>query len=243
MKRLVLHIFYCIRILLKKAKMLLAFNKKPKEKQKTYLDYLDKTYLEELNYKIWSTKGARFNANKRLLKVSRLSNLCTSLFSVYLIAVGLLSVYNIHNSRFLDDNTLAYSITCLSILLLVFTQTENHKDYNKKAKEFHDCALALSSLYNRLRIFKTLNNNDSIDEKRKFAEELSEKYEQILQKHENHDSIDHSMFKTYYAKYHKLRWYNVWHIRIQYYFKTSFIYHLLIIAPPIIIVMLLIGKL
>lgn len=34
------------------------------KKKKTYLDYLDKTFLEELNYKIWSTKGARFHANK-----------------------------------------------------------------------------------------------------------------------------------------------------------------------------------
>jgi hypothetical protein len=36
--------------------------------QKTYKDYLDKTFLEELNYKIWSTKGSRFNASTRLTK-------------------------------------------------------------------------------------------------------------------------------------------------------------------------------
>ena len=42
---------------------------------KNYKDYLDKTFLEELNYKIWTTKGSRFNANKRLLRVSKLSNL------------------------------------------------------------------------------------------------------------------------------------------------------------------------
>jgi hypothetical protein len=206
------------------------------ERSKTYLDYLDKTYLEELNYKIWSTKGSRFNANKRLLMVSRLSNLCTSLFSVYLIAVGLLSVYNVYNSNTIDDNILAYSITCLSILLLVFTQTENSKDYNKKAGEFHNCALALSKLYNQLRIFKTLTIEPSSEEKLKFAEKISEKYESILEKHENHDPIDHEMFKTFKAKYHKLEWYNVMAIRLMYYIKTAFIFHLLIIAPPIIII-------
>ncbi|GAB2612123.1 hypothetical protein GCM10026987_07210 [Belliella aquatica] len=142
------------------------------EKTKSYLDYLDKTYLEELNYKIWSTKGARFHASQRLLKISQLSNLCTSLFSVYLIALGLLSVYNVYNSTFISTNTLAYSTTCLSILLLVFTQTENSKDYNKKANEFHKCALELSKLYNSLRIFKTLNENLTLENKRIFAEKI-----------------------------------------------------------------------
>lgn len=90
------------------------------EKKKSYKDYLDKTFIEELNYKIWSTKGSRFNANKRLLKIANLSNLCTSMLSVYLITVGLLSVYNIYSTENIDENLIAYSITCLSILLLVF---------------------------------------------------------------------------------------------------------------------------
>lgn len=206
---------------------------------KSHLDYLEKTYLEELNYKIWSTKGSRFNANKRLIKISRLSNLCTSLFSVYLIAIGLLAVYNVNHSNLFNDNTLAYSITCLSILLLVFTQTENSKDYNKKASEFHNCALELSELYNHLRIFKTLNGTPSNEEKRKFAEDISEKYKRILQKHENHDSIDLEMFKAKKSKYHKLNWWQVWVITLTSYFKTIFIYHLLIIAPPILIILLI----
>ena len=54
-------------------------------------DYLEKTFLEELNYKIGSTEGSRFNANKRLLEISRISNLCNSILSVYIIALGALS--------------------------------------------------------------------------------------------------------------------------------------------------------
>ena len=157
---------------------------------------------------------------------------------MYLIAVGLLSVYNVYNSNIQNSNILAYSITCLSILLLVFTQTENSKDYNKKAKEFHNCALELSELYNQLRIFKTLTESPSIEDKKMFAKEISEKYEQILQKHENHDPIDHEMFKTYKAKYHQLKWYDVLKIRINYYLKTTFVYHFLIILPPILVVLL-----
>ncbi|PSK98314.1 SLATT domain-containing protein [Cecembia rubra] len=212
------------------------------EKAKSYLDYLDKTYLEELNYKIWSTKGARFNASHRLLKISQLSNLCTSLFSVYLIAVGLLSVYNIYNSSFISGNILAYSTTCLSILLLVFTQTENSKDYSKKANEFHNCALELSELYNRLRIFKTLNENNTLENKRIFAEEISEEYGRILQRHENHDPIDHEIFKAKKAKYHQLKWTNITTIKLKYYFETKFIFRALIGFPPLIIVLIVGGS-
>ncbi len=206
---------------------------------KSHKDYLDKTFLEELNYKIWSTKGSRFNANKRLLQISRLSNVCNSVLSVYLIAIGLLSVYNIYNEKLYNENLIAYSITCLSILLLVFGQIENAKDYNSKAIEYHNCGLELSNLYNELRIFKTLEENQSISNKKEFAKKTSDNYQRILEKHQNHEPIDIDLFKSKTAKYHKLSWTDVQKIRIEYYFKTIFLYHALIIIPPIIIFILI----
>jgi hypothetical protein len=212
------------------------------EKKKSYKDYLDKTFLEELNYKIWSTKASRFNANKRLLKIADLSNLCTSMLSVYLIAVGLLSVYNIYSPNDIDENLIAYSITCLSILLLVFGQIENAKDFSTKANRFHNCGLELSSLYNELRIFKTLTEKPKIKEKKDFAEKISGKYERILERHENHHPIDHEMFRASKAEYHELGKIDVLKIKANYYLKTSLIYHILIIIPPIVIIGLLIKN-
>lgn len=209
------------------------------EKKKSFKDYLDKTFLEELNYKVWSTKGSRFNANKRLLRIADLSNLCQSMLSVYLIAVGLLSVYNIYTLNSIDENLIAYSITCLSILLLVFGQIENAKDFSTKSKQFHNCGLELSNLYNDLRIFKTLTDKPSLKERREFAEKISGKYERILERHENHHPIDHNMFKASKAEYHELNKFEVFKIKADYYLKTGAIYHILIIIPPIIIIGLL----
>ena len=206
---------------------------------KSHKDYLDKTFLEELNYKIWSTKGSRFNANKRLLQISRLSNLCNSILSVYLIAIGLFSVYNIDNEKIYNENLIAYSITCLSILLLVFGQIENAKEYTSKAKEYHNCGLELSSLYNELRIFKTLKENPTLEDKLKFAQKISNDYQRILEKHENHEPIDNELFKSKTAKYHNLNWLEVGKIKVEYYFKTEFIYHVLIISPIVIITILI----
>lgn len=210
-------------------------------KQKNYLDYLDKTFLEELNYKVWSTKGSRFNASTRLTKIARWSNFSLTMLSVYLASVGLLSVYNINiSSNKLDENLIAYSITCLSILTLVLGQIENAKDYTMKAKEFHNCGLELSKIYNDLRIYKTLTENQSIIEKEKFAKKISEEYQRILEKHDNHQQIDNDKFKTTKAKYHQMDKWDVFVINSKYYSRTIFIYHILIFLPPIIIITLLI---
>ena len=207
-------------------------------KEKRYLDYLEKTFLEELNYKIWSTKGSRFNASIRLLNTAKLSNICSSLLSVYLIAVGLLSVYNLYNDKFASNDLIAYMITCLSILLLVFTQVENSKSYELRAKEFHDCGLQLSRIYNELRIFKTLRKQPTPQECEEFGKEISEKYENVLAKSENHLPMDHELFKTYKANYHELSLWNVCLIRFMYFMKTSFFYYSLILLPPLIMILI-----
>lgn len=205
---------------------------------KNYNDYLNKTFLEELNYKIWSTKGIRFSASTRLTQTSRLSNLAINLLSVYLTAVGLLGVYNLHFNE-LNENLIAYAITSLSIVALVFGQIENAKDFSLKSKEFHNCGLELSDIYNELRIYKTLTENQSIQDKNNFASIIAHKYQQILAQHENHLNIDNKLFKTKTAKYHLLSKYDVFLINAEYYFRITFLYHLLIFSPPIIIVFLL----
>ncbi|KAA1246350.1 SLATT domain-containing protein [Aquimarina sp. RZ0] len=198
------------------------------DKEKSYTDYLDKTFLEELNYKVWSTKGSRFNASTRLNQTAKLSNLCSNLLSVYLIALSLLSVYDICDEASFDRNTIAYSITCLSILLLVFRQIE-------KAKEHHNCGLELSRIYNDLRIYKTLNTENTEKGKKDFAVNITDKYQSILEKYTNHISIDIDLFKTRNAKYHKLSKLDVFKIKIRYFRKTDLVYYVLISLPPIII--------
>ncbi|WP_293742054.1 SLATT domain-containing protein [uncultured Pedobacter sp.] len=199
-------------------------------------DYLEKTFLEELNYKIWSTKGARFHAHSRLKRLSKISGLCNSLISVYLTAAGLLSVYNIYNSQWISESVTAYSVTCLSILALVFGQIESAKDFNVKAKEFHACGLELSELYNELRIFKTLRPNATDPEKEEFAKYSSGKYQRILEKYDNHLPIDNSRFKATKPDYHNMSSFDVFRAWFNYHVSTFFIYYFLIVIPPLVII-------
>jgi len=206
-------------------------------------EYLEKSFLEELNYKIWSTKGARFQADRRLKKVAKISNLSLGFLSAYLIIAGLISVYQINNNTELNDKLINYYITALSIILLVISQFENNQDYKLRAKVFHDCGLKLAELYNRLRTFKTINTKATEDEIKTFCEELSNEYQNILNQYENHDLIDYEIFKTKNLDYFtELTPKDIKRIKRKNNWMIHGWYSIIIIVPPIIIVMITIFK-
>lgn len=120
-------------------------------------DYLGKGFLEELNYKMWSTKGSRFNCDKRLRTKGNASNVSLAIISAYLIIASLITVFNLAIG--VNQEVLNFTITGLSILVLVFTQFENAQKYDLVAKSHHDSGLKISELYNELRIFKTLQKD------------------------------------------------------------------------------------
>ena len=164
-----------------------------KKKRIKSKEYLDKTFLEELNHKIWCTKGTRFNADKRLKKKSKLSNITISILSAYLIIASLFSVYNINQNS--DNDIINYLITALSILLLVVSMHENNQDYKLKAFNFHSCGLELAEIYNKLRTFKTLEGEKNESEISDFCSEINFKYQSILNKYDNHEDIDYDTFR------------------------------------------------
>lgn len=164
-----------------------------------------------------------------------------NMISVYLTIAGLLSVYNI-NSNIIDDNLLAYLITSLSILALVFGQIESSKDYSLKSKAFHSCGLELSDIYNKLRIFKTMEENPSSTRKTEFTQEISDLYQNVLSKYDNHSPIDNKIFKTKTAKYHELNFIKIFLYQSEYYFRSYFLYHFLIVCPAILLAILIIYR-
>lgn len=157
--------------------------------------------------------------------------------SAYLIIAGLLAVYNIEN----DSENLKlinYYVTALSIIQLVLAQYENSQDYKLRAKNFHDCGLELSILYNKLRTFKTLNNNVSEYEILNFCKKLSDEYQSILSKHENHLPIDYENFKISHRSYFtEINDEDVKKINKKYWLVCYGWYVLVIVLPPILIIL------
>lgn len=195
--------------------------------------YLDKDFSVELNFKFWTTKGARFVASHRLKSINKLSSYSLGFLSAYLIILGLLSVFEIGPESLISTKQFALISTSLSILILVFSQLEGSNDYRLRAEKFHDCALEISELYNKLRYLKTSSMKQN--EINKLSEALSIEYSNVLKKYENHKYIDFLMFQTTKNDYFKLNKLNITVIKLRYYWNTQFLYHTLIILPPILI--------
>lgn len=210
-----------------------------KEKGK---EHLDKDFLEELKHKIWSTKGTRFVANSRLKTISKYSTLSISFLSAYLIIFGLVSVYNLYGPQTINPDVIAFTITALSILVLVFSLIENGQNYPVKAKNFHDCALDLSDLYNELQSFKSYKKDSSLDDKLDFCIRLQKEYQNILRRYDNHDRIDNHQFRINHPDYYKIRWHEWITIPAHYFVKTKIIYLFMILVPGVILYFLISSK-
>ena len=195
---------------------------------------MPKTYLEELDYKLYYTKGARFEAHDRLKRTAKLSMISANLLNAYLIVAGLLTVYNIHSEQLISSNMMAYLITSLSILLMVFNQVEAMKHYDRRGKAFLQCALALSSLYEELHIFQTLKGSSSEQEVADFAYQIKTSYELTLQDSENHLPIDYDLYRAKKSKQLGLSTWQRSYIRLKHYISTYFFYHLLIGSPVVL---------
>ena len=206
-------------------------------------EHLDKDFLEELKHKLWSTKGIRFNANSRLKSISKISNICTSVLSVYLIIFGLLSVYNVYHPSEQNENLFAFSMTAISIILLTFSIFENSQNYLVKAEKFHDCSLDIADLYNELQNFKSYQTESSEKTKMEFSNKIQIKYQNILRRYENHEKLDTQKFRADNMDYYKYLKWDFW-LRIQliYFFKTKLIYLFAMVIPGLILGYLIIKN-
>lgn len=189
------------------------------------------SWEEELNFKLWVTKGSRFCANERLLKHHTLSNQATAFLSAYIIIASLIPVFLPELREKVSPNSLGLIISGISIMLLVYTQSLGSRDYKLKAHKHHECALKISNIYNRLRQAKEVVEPDK---KKATIEDITRKYEAILDLYENHQPIGYATFQIQKPDYFKLTKWSVGLRHLRHFTSTYFWYILLIAAPPVV---------
>lgn len=217
-----------------KAKKRAKAIKLAKDKIPSYLK--DNNFTTELNYKLWVTKGARFKASERCEELDRRSARLVGWFSAYLIIFSVLSLCNIPQFT-LPGNYSAFISISLSIMILVFSQLEYAKNYSTKAKDFHNCALEITTLYDQLRFYKTQYEKSDNNLVLKMKE-ISDGYESILHKYGNHLPIDYAVFQTSKPGYFNLSRFAVSRIKAHYWLKTELINILCIYGLPVIYVLI-----
>lgn len=190
-------------------------NSPPKSK-KTPL-YTQGGYDKHLNYKMWSTSGARFSASARLKLRHKNSTAAISILSAYLIIYALYDFIFFSKSLDYNPGISVFVSVCFSILILVFNQIESGSNYSVRSMKPHQCAMEISDLYKSLRLLKSKLKKDEDrkdikdEEFWKKVEEIDQSYSNVLKRYENHDPIDTKVFRASRPKYedHNLNWFQV----------------------------------
>lgn len=182
----------------------------------------DTNVLNELKTKIWKTKGARFNASRRLQARKIWGGYLVSALSIYILAIGIFSLTQTHTNI-----TLNLLSIIGSLLILVFSLHEGSLNAEQKAERHHVCAKDLTTLYDKVSLQIQIADYSK-------AETLIEEYARIIDRSpENHELIDYELFKTEHKDF-----------EIPYLskLKTEFTYHsfqtacmILIITPSILL--------
>lgn len=191
----------------------------------------DNDWEQELNLKLWSTKGARFQADKRCSHLSRLSQFSTSLLTAYVIIIGLMPYFL--KSRLAGEagDFVNYFSTAISIILLAYSLIESFQEYGLQAHLFHQCGLSISKLYNRLRQAKGMPDTERLPELRA----ISEEYDDILGRYDNHENLDFEVFQTMKPDWFQISPMRCRFIRFKYFWKVRFRHYAIMILPPLVI--------
>ncbi|TLD68505.1 SLATT domain-containing protein [Phragmitibacter flavus] len=232
-----------------KRRSLILKRLKEREEEKEYRDYFRKqrsakidlppyltknSWEHELNFKLWITKGARFNAARRCEEMDNYGMWANTILSSYLIIVGLIPYFPHPIFKTISPELLGFGTTSLSVLLLAQTLIVTSRHYQLQARSHHDCALKIGHLYDVLRQAKEIK-----DDRKKRAEisRVTKEYEALLPNYANHFPIDHDMFQTLKPTWFKLGCWKVFRIKARYYFHTRCIMDAVILLGVLLIIL------
>jgi hypothetical protein len=196
--------------------------------------------LDNLERRVWTTRGARFNAARRLGSKQYWSIASVSFLSVYGISIPILQ-------SSLDPSACpgivrTYSVvaTILSVFILVLSLLEGYRNYQVKAVRLYSSALDLSHLCREIEFLRAKQMSD--EELLKDLKRLSDSYEKLIKEcQENHDIEDYLMFRAQKRRDFDLsRKHAIWDIVI-FVVRDYWLYFISITAFPLPIALLYIS--
>lgn len=188
------------------------------------------TPVEALDMQVWKTKGARFNASRRLILNHYWSAAAVAFLSVYSVVAGVVLLAG-SNLQF-NPTGVSIALIGVSIGILTLSLLESARSYQLRADRHHRCGMELNELYSEVR-YASVRGDDSV------VPELTRKYHGILQKYEdNHAPADYEMFLAQHSDNFKLPWCKVVRAEVNWYWRSAGPYLAGIAAPPAIFLLL-----
>jgi hypothetical protein len=146
------------------------------------------TNKTNLNNRIWRTKGARFNAYRRLEKKNSALTFITSFSSIHLLAIAILQLSSLVPLSADQSKLLNFISITISIIILAYSLFEGGKEHGLKSERHHLCGIELDRCYSRLQHITDGSTSELI----KLANEYNDVTEKYLL---NHDSVDDEFFQ------------------------------------------------
>ena len=193
------------------------------------MDEQVKTYQKSLDDKIWRTKGARFNAHRRLSKKQNLVVFVTSASSIHLVSLSIFQISEVFSLTDIQNSLLSLSSIIVSIVILVYGLVEGGKNYGLLSEVHHRCGMDIDRVYKRI---SASNDMDSLLS-------ISGKYDDLIEKYStNHEEIDDYYFLASHPKEfrqsHSISPLKGFYIRMVYRYKDT-CFALLSVFLPVLI--------
>lgn len=149
----------------------------------------------DLSRRIWTTKGARFNAHRRLVRQNEWSLRTIAFLSVYVTVLSVVTLVPAFALPVKIQAEISLGVAALSLMILVFSLLESSRDYRVRAERLHLCAMELGRIQERVD-FAIVQAGSQLAAS---VQSLTIEYDEAIRRcQENHDSIDNLMFRASY---------------------------------------------
>jgi len=168
-------------------------------------------HFDELYDRIVKTASCRFAAHDRLKDHHNASLWTITFFSMGLITIPLVQTFGLEIS--FSQNYVNFIQVVLAIVILVISVLLNMTNFSVRAEKMHQCAMSLNSIARRLH--RHINDRSGADEYESFVKE----YDDVLQRFDNHSTIDYLYAKNHLSKYYKNSIFFGLYVKSRYFFQ------------------------
>lgn len=133
-----------------------------------------------------------------------------------------------------SSNYVNFIQVVLAIVILVISVLLNMTNFSVRAEKMHQCAMLLNSIARRLH--RHIKDGSTPEEYEKIVKE----YDDVLQRFDNHSTVDYLYAKNHLSKYYDNSWYIRIYIKFRYFFQ--FTPYILLLGIEAVWLYLLVAK-
>lgn len=147
--------------------------------------------FRRLKMTIWITKGARFNAARRLERQAAMSDVAAFLLSFAVASLSLVSLVFAESFSAFQNKTIGAATVIITFFIMLMSLMNSSKNYGLRAYVLHRCGIELTDLFQEMEAVDDLDcmsHDDYLRYQRRYGAIL-------ITNLENHSNMDYNYFQ------------------------------------------------